>query len=257
MSPNVGSLMKECIVKDRLGYIILSKYGWEAHKFEVIEECPIDKLDERELYWKQYYNTIIDGLNCCYFDYAPMKGKKHSKLTKEKISKAKIGHICYQDPERGRKISNTNTGIKQSKETCLKKSQSSKGKPKPDGFGKLISKLKKGKPNPKISLIKTGVPNLNIAKAIIQYSLEGEYIMKHTTQTEAAASLGKYKNSKESIGQCCRKVVKTAFGHIWRFENEPVDIEEIKNMLIHKGKGKPKPDGFGNIISKAKAKLKY
>ena len=32
-------------------YNSLNKYGSDNHIFEVIEECNIDQLDEREIYW--------------------------------------------------------------------------------------------------------------------------------------------------------------------------------------------------------------
>lgn len=45
--------------------IAIQKYGENAFDFEVIEECPLNKLDEREIYWIQYYNTYKGfGYNC-------------------------------------------------------------------------------------------------------------------------------------------------------------------------------------------------
>ena len=39
-------------------------YGWRTHKFEIIEKCEQEKLNERELYWSEFYNsTSKDGLN--------------------------------------------------------------------------------------------------------------------------------------------------------------------------------------------------
>ena len=33
------------------------KYGIDNFKFEIIEECPRDKLDEREDYWQEYFKA--------------------------------------------------------------------------------------------------------------------------------------------------------------------------------------------------------
>ncbi len=44
--------------------IAIKKYGKDAFNFEIIEECPIEKLNEREAYWIKYYNTIETGYNC-------------------------------------------------------------------------------------------------------------------------------------------------------------------------------------------------
>jgi group I intron endonuclease len=39
----------------------IKKYGWENHVFEIIEECSIEQLDEKETYWKQYYLDHFKG----------------------------------------------------------------------------------------------------------------------------------------------------------------------------------------------------
>lgn len=52
--------------KQRRLYYSILKYGWENHKFEIIEECMFDKLNERERYWQEFYNVLDKekGLNC-------------------------------------------------------------------------------------------------------------------------------------------------------------------------------------------------
>jgi group I intron endonuclease len=103
------------------------KYDIEQHIFEIIEECLVEQLNEREIYWKQYYNTISEGLNCELYDNSigPKSENTKQKLRKPKpegfgakISLSKKDHICYSDPKRGNNISKT-----------------SKGKSKPEGFG--------------------------------------------------------------------------------------------------------------------------
>jgi len=41
--------------------IILSrsilKYGYEKHKFEIIENCSVDELNQKEIYWINYYKS--------------------------------------------------------------------------------------------------------------------------------------------------------------------------------------------------------
>jgi group I intron endonuclease len=40
------------------------KYGVDNHKFEIIEECSLEQIDERELYWGIFYNVLGEnGLN--------------------------------------------------------------------------------------------------------------------------------------------------------------------------------------------------
>ena len=40
------------------------KYGIDSHTFEVIEECDFNLLNIRERFWQDFYNVLIDGLNC-------------------------------------------------------------------------------------------------------------------------------------------------------------------------------------------------
>ena len=42
----------------------IKKYGWENHTHEIIEECSVEQLDEREIFWGTYYNVLRkNGLN--------------------------------------------------------------------------------------------------------------------------------------------------------------------------------------------------
>ncbi len=41
----------------------MKKYGVDNFYYEVLEECPLEKLDEREKYWIQYYDSYKNGYN--------------------------------------------------------------------------------------------------------------------------------------------------------------------------------------------------
>ncbi len=91
-------------------YNSLKKYGWENHIIEVIEECLIEELDNKEIHYIKLYNTFNtkNGLNLQSGGNRPiasdetraklkmncgkhMIGKHHSEETKQKISKGNIG----------------------------------------------------------------------------------------------------------------------------------------------------------------------
>lgn len=65
------SQYKNCRSTNAIGpklYNSLSKYGWDAHKKEIIEECSIEQLNERETYWKKYYlNQMNEDWNKVLF----------------------------------------------------------------------------------------------------------------------------------------------------------------------------------------------
>lgn len=67
-------------------YKAFMKYGLENFTFEVIEECPVELLNEREMYWIDYYNSFKDGYNVTSGGEGN-RGDNHPrhKLTKEDI----------------------------------------------------------------------------------------------------------------------------------------------------------------------------
>lgn len=65
-SNNIERRFLEHQTKDQIPIdIAIQKYGEKAFNFEVIEECPLERLDEREKYWIAFYNTYKGfGYNC-------------------------------------------------------------------------------------------------------------------------------------------------------------------------------------------------
>jgi group I intron endonuclease len=70
------------------------KYGYENHVFEIIEECNLEQLNEKEIYWGLYYNVLGEmGLNCRLGD---AKGKC-SEETKQKIGQGNKNKIMSEE----------------------------------------------------------------------------------------------------------------------------------------------------------------
>ena len=45
--------------------LAIRKYGIDAFSYEVLEQCSLEELDAKEIYWIQYYNTFKGfGYNC-------------------------------------------------------------------------------------------------------------------------------------------------------------------------------------------------
>lgn len=90
------------------------KYGIENHLFEIIEECDVILLNERERYWQEFYNVIIDGLNCILTNTNDKKAV-FSKNIREKMSKSKKGK--KQSDAHVKKRVESKLGYKHSEET--------------------------------------------------------------------------------------------------------------------------------------------
>jgi group I intron endonuclease len=74
-------------------YNSLKKHGFEKHVFEIIEECSLEQLDEREIFWKKHYLNQFDMnwkrvLFCKIYDNG---GGPLTQEMKDKISKANKG----------------------------------------------------------------------------------------------------------------------------------------------------------------------
>ena len=101
-----------------------NKYGIENHIFEIVEECDIELLNERERYYQDLYNVIKKGLNCRLTTTIDKSGFL-SQETKDKISKANKGRIySIEVLENIRKL---RKNFKHSEETKLKMSNLKNG----------------------------------------------------------------------------------------------------------------------------------
>ena len=73
---------------------ILSLKGEDKFDFVILEECEASQLNEREIYWINYYNSYYDGYNCnpggnsVYGEYAS------GALITEEVAKQIIQDLC-------------------------------------------------------------------------------------------------------------------------------------------------------------------
>ena len=82
-------------------YKSLKKHGWEAHTFEIIEECEFEQLNIRERYWQDFYDVIgKNGLNCVLTKTDKLP-QKMSEETKKKIGNAHKGEKNHMYGRKG------------------------------------------------------------------------------------------------------------------------------------------------------------
>lgn len=61
-------------------YKVIRKYGIESFTFEAIEECDKKDLDNREVYWINFFNSYYNGYNCTFGgrgNNSGINGSKH------------------------------------------------------------------------------------------------------------------------------------------------------------------------------------
>ena len=109
-------------------YRSLLKYGFENHKFEIIEECKIEELNIKERYYQDLHNVVNKGLNC-QLQNENGKSCSLSEETKLKISLNHSKHFKNRKHTEEAKYKNKikHIGKKHSEETKLKMSKNRKG----------------------------------------------------------------------------------------------------------------------------------
>lgn len=199
------------------------KYGYAAHKFEVIHELPSDVEQEvmnryEQFYMDQYRECEIILLNCkeggangkLHPDAierrsAKIRGQKRSDETKSKISFANTQRILSQETKD--KIGAANKGNICSEETRDKLSQAGKGKKKPAHHGYNVSKALTGVPKSKEhrkalseARIKSGCASgANNPKAKLTENIVREIRLKHKAGSTLSELFREYKMSKSGM----------------------------------------------------------
>lgn len=164
------------------------KYGLENHQFEIIEECSLEQLNEREMYWGQYYNVL--GKNGLNLILGNQKGKM-SEETKQKISQLKKEHSCYKNTKRNKKISESLKG----RVITWKKGKEKQGKKQQSSFKNHLKILH--------------------SKPITQYDKQNNIIKEYSSILEASLHTN---INRESISCVLRNITKTAGGFIWKYK---------------------------------------
>lgn len=162
----------------------INKYGWDNFEHIVL----FDNLTKEEAcLLEQFYIALYDTTNPKY-GYNNTNGGEHglaSEQTKKKISEAKKGG--HHTEETKNKMSEAKKGHKFTEQTINKISESIKGK------------------------------NNGMAKAVLMFTKEGEFIRRFDCIADANEYLGKNRNNN-NIRNCAACISKTAWNYIWRYE---------------------------------------
>jgi len=122
------------------------KHGVENHVFEIIEECVVEKLNERERYWQDFY--WHNSMNLIKTKSGDRSGYA-SEETKAKLSKAFSGN---KNPMYGKSLDihpmlgkkgelSPLYGRKHSKETISRMSEKAKGRPVSEASKQKLSEI--------------------------------------------------------------------------------------------------------------------
>lgn len=120
-----------------------NKYGADAVRFEILEECPPEGLDCLEQWWIDAMHGHERCMNIARDVNVPNRGVPASAATKAKISAANKGRV--RTPEMRAKLSAARTGLKVSEAGRASQKGKNKGVPRPDHVREKIRAANKGK----------------------------------------------------------------------------------------------------------------
>lgn len=196
-------------------YRAIKKYGWDNFEHDILFESFIaDEIDDKEQWWISYYKNIPNQI-VYNLDSGGSVNKTHSKETRQKISNSLKGH--KQSQEAKEKISKANKGRLSGKnnpnygkhlsvETRKKIANANMGRTHSEEVKKKFSEMRQGKKHPR-------------ALAILQYSLDGNFINKWDYIRQASNALGV---DHSNISACCKGKQKTAYGYVWEYADQGV-----------------------------------
>lgn len=93
LSNNISRRKREHLIKptstSKIPFDDILQKNKENFVFEVLEECRIDQLEEREIYWIKYYNSYSDGYNMTEGGDRHSSGENNGRaiLTEEDVRK--------------------------------------------------------------------------------------------------------------------------------------------------------------------------
>ncbi len=178
-------------------YRAFKKYGISKFTFEIIEECQINELNEREIYWIAQYDSFNNGYNMTL-------GGEACNGTNDKI--------VYQYDLSGQFIKEYKSAHDAARENNIQFTNICKvcrGERKTaGGFGWSYIKTESIEP---IKTKRLG------DSTVLQFTKEGEFIAEYPSAKEARRQTG---INDTTIGLVCKGKGKTAGGFVWKYKND-------------------------------------
>jgi len=193
----------------------LLKYGWKNHKFEIIEECSIEQLNELEIHWGMKYDVLGEnGLNLRLGDAnglcseetklkigltnsRPKPNNFNSKLRRPVLQFNVKGELIKEYPSVSEAVRVLNFRIHEALRGAAKTA---------GGFIFIYKDIWDGN-KPTITPDGHSIP-------ILQLDLEGNIVKEWESSSQAQKEL-----NLTSINNCLKGKNKTCGGYKWKYKN--------------------------------------
>lgn len=187
------SRLKNCKTQTKL-YRSLVKYGYSEHIFEVVEECIIEQLNERERYWQDYHNVLEEGLNCRLTGADGKSGRLSEETVKRRVANTDWNSL------QTKRIANTDYAKRTVNTDYNKRTQNT-------NYASFQDR--------KVANTNYPARALKQYKPVLQFTKEGIFIKEWTSIKEAGETL---KIHRTDITQCCKGRLKTTGGYSWKYK---------------------------------------
>lgn len=211
-----------------------NKYGAENFKFEIIERCKLKQLDEREIYWINYYDSKNTGYNFADGGLG-CKGYKH---TDEEIAKMRM----IQNPEPILQIDLQGNILNEFVSTG--EAGDYLGKTSVSGIKRCCDGNKYKKAYGYIWIYKKDLDNFKLEDHIAihksdthvsQYSMDNKFIKKWDSARLASKEING--NSSEILRVCTGERVSYK-GFIWKYTGKEYVYDETRKNITDELKSK-------------------
>jgi group I intron endonuclease len=175
-------------------YNSLKKYGWENHVFEVIEECILEQLNEKEVFYKQQIINEFGWEKALFCEIYDNGGGPKSEETKKKQSISHKLNLSKPEIKEKRKI---NCKIAANKPGVQEKAVANTNWEQRE-INRMLS-----------------MNYSKLKKSVLQYDLENNLVK----EWEGFIDIKKELNYDQStIRRCCKNYQKIAYGFIWKYK---------------------------------------
>lgn len=178
-------------------YRAFKKYGIAAFSFEVVEECTIEELNEREIYWIAQFDSFNNGYNMTL-------GGEACNGTNDKT--------VYQYDLSGnfiKEYKSVHEAARENNIQCTNICKVCHGERKTaGGFGWSYEKYDSIQPI-KTKRLGDGT--------VLQFTKDGQFVAEYPTAAEADRVTG---INRTTIGLVCKGKGKTAGGFVWKYKND-------------------------------------
>jgi group I intron endonuclease len=175
-------------------YNSLKKYSWESHIHEILEECTLEQLDKKEIFYKQQFINEFGWNKALFCEIYDSGGGPKSEETKLKQSVSQKINLSKPEIKEKRKI---NCKIAANKSGVQEKAIAN-------------TNWKQREINRMLSMDYS-----KLKKSVLQYDLNGNFIKEWKGFIDIKKELN---YDQSTIRKCCKNSQKTAYRYKWKYK---------------------------------------